>query len=161
MTTQDRKTSKKKSIAVPGKGASVRFTDAYLRSSGERFNRFNGRVGLVTGIRMGAVGPVVVFPKEGRRIERKLVDVDPSNLEVVSAPVASRPTLSASCETALRSLVRQPTPRQEFNPGVAGRLLRDGQVASVQLPSPYATHKGRSIEFFQITQAGRDALLAA
>lgn len=55
---------------------------------------------------------------------------------------------------ALRDLAAKPMPRQEFNPGVANRLLREALVESVELPSPYATHMGRSIEHLQATAAG-------
>lgn len=55
---------------------------------------------------------------------------------------------------ALRDLVTTPKPRQEFNPGVANRLLREALVESVDLPSPYATHKGRVIEHLKASAAG-------
>ncbi len=55
---------------------------------------------------------------------------------------------------ALRRLATKPLPRQELNPGVANRLLREALVESVDLPSPYATHKGRSIEHLRASAAG-------
>lgn len=55
---------------------------------------------------------------------------------------------------ALRDLAEKPMPRQELNPGVANRLLREALVESVELPSPYATHKGRNIEYLKATAAG-------
>jgi len=61
---------------------------------------------------------------------------------------------------ALRDVAAKPTPRQELNPGVANRLLREALVESVELPSPYATHKGRSIEHLQATAAGVARLAA-
>lgn len=61
---------------------------------------------------------------------------------------------------ALQSLLSSPEPRQSFNPGVATKLVTEGLVESVNLPSPFATHKGRAIEHFRITDAGRAALKA-
>jgi len=55
---------------------------------------------------------------------------------------------------ALRQIAKEPMPRQEFNPGVADRLLREALVESVPLPSPYATHKGRDIDFLRVSAAG-------
>lgn len=54
----------------------------------------------------------------------------------------------------LRDLVRSPMPRQEINPGVANRLLREQLVESVDLPSPYASHKGRAIEHLRASAVG-------
>ena len=61
---------------------------------------------------------------------------------------------------ALADVARAPRPRQELNPGVANRLLRGALVESVDLPSPFASHKGRAIEHLRITAAGL-ALLPA
>lgn len=66
--------------------------------------------------------------------------------------------LTPASLTALSELAKKPMPRQEFNPGVANRLLRDALVESVDLPSPYATHKGRRIEHLRATAAGVDRL---
>lgn len=52
-------------------------------------------------------------------------------------------------------------PRQEFNAGGVTRLLDDGHVRIVTLPSPYADGKKRRdawIEHLQITTLGREAL---
>lgn len=54
---------------------------------------------------------------------------------------------------ALRRLVKEALPRQEFNPGIANRLEREALVESVELLSPYSTHKGRSIEHLWATAA--------
>lgn len=62
--------------------------------------------------------------------------------------------------SALSVLATKPLPRQEMNPGVANRLLREGLVESVSLPSPYASHKGRSIEHLRATAAGVERLVA-
>lgn len=234
----------------------VRFTEAYLSSGSEaERRRFAGRVGQVTGFRLGASEPTVLFPKVGRLKEQKLYEVDSRRLEMavvtesettkavkhfnavgehlirmgvyrvgkaenplfyesplvrvsliehagvhvmalfqraergddlvhvktfaltadaeldfkaISKAMASEEraaskaveALPAASMSALSALASRPKPRQEFNPGVCGRLLREALVESVQMPSPYATHKGRNIEFFQITDAGR-ALLPA
>lgn len=61
---------------------------------------------------------------------------------------------------ALRDVAAKPLPRQELNPGVANRLLREALVESIELPSPYATHKGRNIEHLQVTAAGVERLAA-
>ncbi len=46
-------------------------------------------------------------------------------------------------------------PRQEFNPGVVDRLLREDLVKVVERPSPYKKHKpGALISFLCITEAG-------
>lgn len=61
----------------------------------------------------------------------------------------------------LRDLAREPIPRSSVNPGVANRLLRESLVETVDLKSPFVTHKGRFIEHLQITPAGRAALKPA
>lgn len=45
-------------------------------------------------------------------------------------------------------------PAQEINPGVVNRLLREDLVEWVELRSPYATHKGRSIPHLKASAAG-------
>ncbi|MEJ6003776.1 hypothetical protein [Paucibacter soli] len=62
--------------------------------------------------------------------------------------------LTAFALAQLRGLAQAPKPRQELNPGVANRLLREALVESVDLPSPYASHKGRSIEHLKASVAG-------
>ena len=62
--------------------------------------------------------------------------------------------LTPASLSALRDLAKKPQPRQELNPGVANRLLRESLVETVDLPSPYATHKGRYIEHLRATAAG-------
>ena len=58
----------------------------------------------------------------------------------------------------LRDIANRPVPRQAVNPGVANRLLREHLVAEVMLPSPFQTHKGKSIAHLQITADGRARL---
>ena len=62
--------------------------------------------------------------------------------------------LATASLVALRRLAKEPLPRQELNPGVANRLEREALVESVDLPSPYATHKGRIIEHLRVSAAG-------
>ena len=52
----------------------------------------------------------------------------------------------------------EPVPRQRLNPGVANRLERDALVEEFAAPSPFASHKGRDIAHFRITEAGRAAI---
>lgn len=55
---------------------------------------------------------------------------------------------------ALRLIADKPLPRQEVNAGISNRLLRGGLVESVDLPSPYASHKRRCIEHLRVSVAG-------
>lgn len=73
--------------------------------------------------------------------------------------VKTHPLTPASLE-ALKDLARRPDARQNLNPGVSNRLLRENLVESVQLPSPFASHKGKLIEHLQATEAGRTVLRA-
>lgn len=66
--------------------------------------------------------------------------------------------LTKSSLSALSDLARRPDARQNLNPGVSNRLLREDLVESVQLPSPFTSHKGKLIEHLQITEAGRVVL---
>lgn len=66
--------------------------------------------------------------------------------------------LTAAALSQLRDIGRSARPRSEINPGVANRLLREALVASIQAPSPFATHRGRDIEHLRITDAGLAAL---
>ena len=53
---------------------------------------------------------------------------------------------------ALGMLARGPQPRHIINAGVVNRLDRESLVEEVELPSPYATHKGRNITHLQLTE---------
>jgi hypothetical protein len=66
--------------------------------------------------------------------------------------------LSAHALAELKEIQANPVPRNAINPGVVDRLLREGLVESVMLPSPYKTHKGKACEHLAITMAGRAAL---
>lgn len=66
--------------------------------------------------------------------------------------------LSATALSSLRDLRDDgPQPKLTFNAGIVDRLLREDLVEIVHLPSPYKTHKGRKIDYLQITAAGRAA----
>lgn len=63
--------------------------------------------------------------------------------------------LTDHARDCLKSLDHGPRPRQEFNPGVVNRLLREDLAAVVSLPSPYPSHKGACTEHLVLTVAGR------
>ncbi len=63
--------------------------------------------------------------------------------------------LSSAGFATLRSLRHRLIPTQEVNPGLVNRLMRDNLVEIVEHPSPYATHRGKSISHLRITEAGR------
>lgn len=48
-------------------------------------------------------------------------------------------------------------PRQEINPGLCDKFVRENLVRIVLAPTPYATRKG-VIEWLIVTDAGRTAL---
>lgn len=68
--------------------------------------------------------------------------------------------LSSHALDVLGTVKRQPVPRQEVNPGVVHRLLREALVELVDLPSPYKTLPG-TVDHLRITAAGERALSAA
>ena len=63
-------------------GQKVTFTPEYLALQAEIEKRFKGRVGTVVGYRMGAHEPIVEFPKDGRRKEVKLFEVQNNRLRL-------------------------------------------------------------------------------
>lgn len=69
--------------------------------------------------------------------------------------------LSAHALAELRDIARRPQPCNGINPGVINRLLREGLAETVDLRSPFPTHKGSAIPHLRITDAGRDALQVA
>ncbi len=70
--------------------------------------------------------------------------------------------LTAHALDVLGSLVDcGPVPTQTINAGVVNRFHREALSRTVRRPSPYATHKGKDIDFEEITDAGREALSAA
>ena len=65
-------------------GTKVRVVDSFLaRLTEKEAARLRGRVGTVTGYRMGANEPIVLFEKVVRRPELKLFEVDLRRIEVV------------------------------------------------------------------------------
>lgn len=62
---------------------------------------------------------------------------------------AAKP-LSPHALGALARLGRRPLPCSEINPGVADRLMREGLIEQVELPSPFASHKGKRIGHYQL-----------
>lgn len=73
-------------------------------------------------------------------------------------PSKPTPSLSEHALDALRDIAYNPVPAQSVNPGVIARLLRDELIEFADLPSPFPTHKGRSIQFARITDKGRGLL---
>ncbi len=66
--------------------------------------------------------------------------------------VAARKPISDHAESVMRSL---PLPAQEINPGVRWRLEKGGYVEQTKGVSPYKTHKGGMIDFYDLTDKGR------
>lgn len=66
--------------------------------------------------------------------------------------------LTAHGLSELRRIAEKPVPQQDVNAGVYDRLSRESLVRVVQLPSPYAIHKGKNINHLEITDAGRAKL---
>lgn len=62
--------------------------------------------------------------------------------------------LSAHAMSVLRDLSEQPIPKQEINPGVINRLLRERLAELVHLPSPYKKHNGGTCMHLKITEQG-------
>jgi hypothetical protein len=55
---------------------------------------------------------------------------------------------------ALREIAKTPAPTMTINPGVTNRLLREGLVELVELPSPYKKHRGGTCWHLRITDEG-------
>jgi hypothetical protein len=66
--------------------------------------------------------------------------------------------LSPHALDVLRMLLNGATPRQEINAGVINRLQRESLIETIGRQSPYKTHRGRLIDFVEITEAGRAVL---
>ena len=60
--------------------------------------------------------------------------------------------LSAKALKVLDLIRRGPIPTQEINPGTVDRLLREGVVKLVELPSPYKSRKG-NIQHLQVDES--------
>ena len=71
------------------KGTQVRVSDEWLAKLGpQEARRYEGRLGIVEGYRLGADNPIVLFPKDGRRKELKLFEFDSRRLVVVVEPTS-------------------------------------------------------------------------
>lgn len=64
--------------------------------------------------------------------------------------------LSEHAFSVLGSATKAPIPCNQVNPGVIRRLMDEGLAETVNLPSPYATHKGKHISHLKATEAGRE-----
>lgn len=62
-------------------GQHVRFKDKYLKDRPDIAKCFAGRIGTVSGYRLGAAEPIVDFPKHGRFKAKKLFEVSNNALE--------------------------------------------------------------------------------
>jgi hypothetical protein len=58
--------------------------------------------------------------------------------------------LSAAAKSVIESLSVAPIPCTSLNPGIINRLRREGIVETVDLPSPFKTHKGRAIPHLRL-----------
>ena len=67
--------------------------------------------------------------------------------------------LTAHGWAALAALEGGPLVRSCMNTGVSDRLLRENLIDTIWLPSPYAKDKGKPIQHFRITDAGRERLM--
>lgn len=76
----------------------------------------------------------------------------------MSEKKAKRP-LSAHAIDVLHRVMWKPEPAQEFNSGVVRRLMEDGLVDCVPMPSPYKTRKG-TVDYLKITDEGRSFIEA-
>lgn len=73
-----------------------------------------------------------------------------------SAP--ARRELSGYSFRTLEEIQKAPRPSFSINPGAVAKLLREGLVEIVQLPSPYKMHSGACIGHLKITVLGQDRL---
>ena len=71
-------------------------------------------------------------------------------------PNSDRPLTPHALE-CLRSIVANPQPRQNFNPGVVGKLEAEGLIAIYRALSPFCKQgrRGISIQWVRATDAGR------
>lgn len=64
--------------------------------------------------------------------------------------------LSPYAAACLKQIVSEgPVPAQQFNPGVIGKLVREGLATCVQMPSPYKTGNGKMIPHLEATTKAR------
>lgn len=65
--------------------------------------------------------------------------------------------LSPSALAVVEELRSGPMARSGMNPGVVDRLLREGCVEVVELPSPYRTHRGKLIPHLRLLEGAAPA----
>ena len=61
----------------------------------------------------------------------------------------------------LKEIGKTPVARLLMNPGVSSRLLRDGLVEDVLLPSPFKSDKGKPRSHLRLTASGMQLLESA
>jgi len=66
--------------------------------------------------------------------------------------------LTKHAKDKLWEINHSPIPASDVNPGVLNRFMREDLVKFVRGPSPFKSHKGKMIDFLEITGAGRAAL---
>ena len=66
--------------------------------------------------------------------------------------------LSDVAKATIVCLNHGPIPYSQINAGVIDRLMREYLVETVMLPSPFITHRGKSIRHIKLTDAGRALL---
>lgn len=84
---------------------------------------------------------------QAAQLQRDLAAVSPA-----SAPLNGKKThpLSAAAKAVIESLRAAPIPCASLNPGIINRLRREGIVETVDLPSPFKTHKGKAIPHLRL-----------
>ncbi len=60
--------------------------------------------------------------------------------------------LTEHSNRVLKLLKTAPIPCQEFNPGVVNRLLKEPNIEIVDLPSPYANGRGRTVQHLRLKE---------
>ncbi len=62
--------------------------------------------------------------------------------------------LTTHAIATLVEIAKAPAPTGPINPGTLNRLMREGLIDIVSLPSPFKTHRGKLIGHAKITAAG-------
>lgn len=70
-------------------------------------------------------------------------------------PKPNAPPLTPHAYAWLLTISYSPVVRSAVNPGVAQALERRGYATTINLASPFRTHRGRLIPHSRITEAGR------
>ena len=63
--------------------------------------------------------------------------------------------------SVLQGIAKAPLARLLVNPGVSTRLLRDGLVEDVLMPSPFKSDKGKPCSHLRLTASGMQLLESA